>query len=265
MTSIFQRPPRSARSISSQYAEIPVRTETELLNAIGAIGARGNAAALPAVGGSVLICAPLQLTKPVIIPETCPGLTIRAAAKFPITPTPATILATMFDVRAEFFTVRDLFAFGAQDLVSGLFTSYFTTFVTVSGGASIGRSRIRPALIDNEAFVDRLFVDNSAGAASLAEISRNRQSNATSASALAVVAVDSITARVVDNILRRSASGIDAVNVGVNGGGAAIEGNECNGQKITTLANTGHSSVVGNTNCGTITLGNVSDVQAGNT
>lgn len=227
---------------ASQQAERPVASEAELRRAIGELAARFNINQTAGFGGGILLTGPFTIRSTIIIPERCPGLTIRAAGRFPIR-AGSTALAAMFDVRAEMVTIRDLLVYGDT-------AGYFTTFVTIGSTFSAGRSANNCRLLHNDLFVDRIFVD-SGGEADESLIEGNRQVEA-NASHSATISTTSPRVRIVNNPLLSDGGG-DTVTLGALAANCVVAGNDLNGGDVTSSASDGGNRIYGNTNPGTIT------------
>lgn len=222
-------------TISGAFDEVRVSTEDQFLAAISNISARGATNALAALGGSICFVAPVRPSKTWIIPEGCPGLTIRAISRFPIQPLDAA-LAAVFDVRAEFVTIRDLFIYGDS-------TGYATRFVQTGATFSSGRTANNLRVISNDVFCDQVFVDLSAGNCDDATIEGNWQSEANASHSAAVI-VDSPGARVGGNVLEDG--GGDSITVSANGDHCRIVDNDTGGGDITTSASGGANAISDN-------------------
>lgn len=226
-----------------------VTNEDELRRAIRTLAGVNAAVSVNRLtpGGLIVIACPIAVSSPIVIPDTCPGLTITAAARVPITP--RGVLATLFDVRAELVTLRDLFVYATTG-PTGLYTSYCTAFVTASAALAAGRSVTRLSVLDCDAFVDQIYVDASGGKATEAMIARNRQVEANAAHVTSLI-IDSLDCHVVDNNLPDGAPTAGAIAVTANGGRCSIRGNNVNGGAITTSASLGNNRLGGNVNVGT--------------
>lgn len=253
---IFTRPRRQiAQTQSAAFDEIRVPSYAELLNAITNIASRGAGNALAALGGSICIIAPFNdWAAPVIIPEECPGLTIRAISLFPLRAATAAV-SSMFDVRAEFVTIKDIFSYGDAD-------GYFTTFATTGSSFTSGRSANNLRLFNNVCFADRVFVDASSGKCDDAQIVGNWQNEANASHSAAIV-VDSPGALVSGNSLEDG--GGDSITVGANASRCAVVGNDCGGGDITSNASGGFNTISANRGVGAVVAAGTDDSAGGNT
>lgn len=252
---IFTRPKRQiASALSSAFDEVPVKTYSQLLQAITSIATRGASGPLAAMGGSICIIQPFSdWSSAVVIPEECAGLTIRAISRFPLrAAAPAT--AAMFDVRAEFVTIKDLFCYGDVD-------GYFTTFVTTGASFSTGRAVDNLRILNNDVFADRVFVDASLGKCDNAKIVGNWQNEANGSHSAAIF-VDSTDVLVSGNDLEDG--GADSITIGANGARARISDNYTGGGDITTTASGGFNAVSGNVLNGGTYTGAGTDAAAAN-
>jgi hypothetical protein len=239
---------RQERYCRTVYSEDELRTVLRALAGSSGVGTRLQP------GGMVIFGCPITFRSPVIVSEQLPGITITAAAKFPIRAASLGV-SSLFEVRAEFVTVRDLFVYGDTN-------GYFTTLATTGSSFSSGRSANAFAMLDCDFFGDRLFVDASAGKCDNARIIGNRQAAEANGAHGVPVVVDSDRCHVVDNDLR--SGGGDGITVGANGGECVLRGNNLNGATITTTGSSGKTAITGNTNCGVITTV-AGDVSSGNT
>lgn len=258
--SIFTRPKRSTqRSVADSYDEIRVTSEQQLRNAIGTLAARGAGSDLASLGGGIVIVSPLTISSPIIIPEECAGITIRSIAKVPVTAaTPA--LSALFDVRAEFVSIKDMFVYGTPE-------GYFDTFVLVTGSPIVGRSAKWLSVTDNIAFVNRLYVDDTADEAPAATIHNNKQVAADIGHPSASIVIGSIAVSIVDNSIEGGSAGdVDQILFNVNGGYSTIRGNYLDERNINTSLGLGHNAIVGNYALKVVPIVtvDVTDEQAGN-
>lgn len=224
---------RQQRSIRYAYSEDDFRRFITLFTQEAAL-----VGGLPFSGGGIVIAGPMSVTKPLVIPAGCGGLTIFAPARYPIYP--VGVLDTLFDVRATLVTIRDLFC------ASRSASNMFTTFVTVGAG---GANHLR--VLDNYVVADRVYVESAANAPNDCMVRDNVQSkiNATHA---APIVVHGGRTKVHGNSV--TDGGGDGITVGAGGDFCSIKGNDLRGADITTTASDGSNAVDGNTQCGTLTL-----------
>lgn len=139
MRSIEQSPRSWRQPIEASRRERYVYTDAELRLAIGdAMEAAGATAAN--VGTRIVIAAPLQVSRQVVLPAECPGLIVEGNSFTPIAVT-ETIAGGLFSLNASRQSVRGLFVSGATTfvdvdtaaediLIVGNTASGCTTFVT---------------------------------------------------------------------------------------------------------------------------------------
>lgn len=257
--SIFTRPRRQIQAAqSTAFDEFRVASEDEWHAAIASISARAGSGILAALGGAICFVAPFTVSAPLIIPGECPGLTVRALSKFPITAATAAV-STMFDVRAELVTIRDIFCHGATG-------GYFTTFVTNSGNATSGRSAHTCRVLDCDVIADRIYVDAAAGDAHRAKVRGVVQLSAANGTHDAPIVFDSgyCTADGCDI----DDGGGDAVTIEANGHSCHIVACNFDGADGTSTASQGNNTWIGNTEVGALNLeagAGIEDEEAANT
>jgi hypothetical protein len=250
----FKRIARATQtSVAASFDEARVATESELQNAISAIVRRASSGTLAALGSSICIVAPFKVSTPIVIPEECPGLTIRALSRFPVRAA-SVALSTMFDVRAEFVTIKDIFAYGDAD-------GYFTTFVTATGSSASGRSADNLNVMNCVAFADRVYVDTAGDAADslIFNVWQNEANNAHSAA----ITIDSPRVRV-DSCWLEDGGG-DSITITANASSCRITGNDLGGGDYTSTASGGFNTFSANTRVTTVTAHATDDTAGGNT
>jgi hypothetical protein len=227
-----------ARDVRQEGATRAVTSEPEMRRAIAEIGRKRKPA-------TIVVSQAFTTRAKFIVPTTCPGITITAAGKFPISA--RGVIDTLFDIRADNVTVRGV------ESRSPSTSNMFTTFTTSTAGES-------PSVIDNIPGADRIFVDASGGLAVNALVRGNRQTEV-NASHSAPIEIKSLRARIEGNTL--TDGGGDAVTIAAGGGDATVIGNDLGGADVTTTASSGGNTVGVNTSPGTLTL-HSTDIEVGN-
>ncbi len=244
MTSLFARPSGVRQTLQTQGSGRAVRevhSESELLAAISFAAASWIEGTISGFGFSIIIASPITIQRPVIIPYKCPGLSIFSVGRVPVFAGSAA-LSTAFICRAPFVTIRNLFVYGVP-------TGYFTTLLTMESPGVAGYDCQNVTLSGCDAFVDRLFVDSSAGDAEDARVVDNWQARAT-VSNTSTIYSNSDRATIRDN--RVQDCGTNAIEVDTLGGYASIHHNKCGGADITTSASQGFNTIDGNIQVGAI-------------
>lgn len=252
---VFTRPKRQIQgTLAQSYGETPVTSEQELLNAITACATRGATATLASFGSSILIAAPITVSARIVIPPECAGLTIRANSRFPISAaTPA--INGLFEVAAEYVTIRDLFVFGDAD-------GYFTTFVRTPSSFEPGRSSKGLSVIHNLVMTDVLYSDGSVGNAQEALVADNEQPSVPNAIlAGRRLSFNSIRCRAHHNVLRDNGGTVIATSSQASD--CVFMGNHTGGGDIDVTVGAGGNTVIGNVTEGGAVTGNVNDIFTG--
>lgn len=252
---LFRRPGARAvpQAVASWGGPIPVRTEAELRNAIGRVGAAGQAGeefGAGFLGARIEICAPLTLGSPVEIGPTCRGLTIAAAGLLAITPRVA--LARMFLVNAPAVTLDGLFCQARSTSV------FATTFVEIGDEDFAG-----DLFVMRDCFVaaDRIFVDDGKGASRI-RLTHNLHEDVSGTFAVPVL-VDG-RALIEGNDIKDGGSGV--IMVTSNGSRCRIIGNACDGGDIDTSASGGLNTIAANAEIGAgSAFAGTDDATGGNT
>ncbi len=208
----------------------PVYDEASMRAAI-AEAARADPTTLRGGGLTALIVSPFTTTKTFIIPRTATGFNIISNSRVPIKA--RGILASLFDVRADFVTIRGLFVF-ANSL-----TNYFTSFVITTGSPN------NTIVDDNVVTADRIFVTDGGDSASIRD---NYQTRVNATHAAPIVAHNSTL--VEGNTLHDG--GGDSITV--TGSHCRLLANDTGGGDITTTAGTGSNILALTTTPGTKTL-----------
>lgn len=223
---------RQQRGQRFVYSEVDFRRAITLLLAdLTTVGGR------PFSGGGLVFAGTFEVTRPLVIPAECAGVTIFAAARFPIFP--VGVVASLFDVRAPLVTIRDLLC------ASRSATHLFSAFVTVGNS---GADHLR--VLDNYVVADRVYVESATNDPNDCQVIGNVQSHISGTHAAPIV-VHGGRAKIERNNV--ADGGGDGITVGAGGDFASIKGNDLRGADITTSASDGHNVIDGNTQCGTIT------------
>lgn len=247
---IFQRAKRQVQQTQATGIHMQeVSTENELLSAVSAIASSG-------VPGTIVIVAPFTISAPVVIPSACAGLTIKAAGKFDIGASGA--VSSMFDVRAEQVTIRDIYSFNTAALINST-GNKFRTFVTSTLGQSGTSNSVRPALLNNIVFTARFYVEANTigvadyGAPSLIDnVCRSPDSESE-----AMVEIQTSGARLIGNRFVPDSIAFvfdDSLGSGVLGGNAMFVGNSWGGGSVDTSDAAAGSIFSANRDYGTQTL-----------
>ena len=234
-----------------------VRSEEELLYAIGEIAARfdailfGDVALLTAGGGKIVLADAFTLSAKVVIPPKCVLLTIEALPGAMLLPSVAD-QGVVFEVQAPSVTFRNVWAYASTKNGE---ISYFNTFIeAIDSGESYLGAGLNPRTIraiDCVALCDRLFVDSSAGTADNAYLS-GCTVNAPNATHDACVVFASKHCAVVDCSL--DDGGGDTVTIDAGAEYCRVNGSDLDGGDVTSTASDGSNVIMGNLRTGTLTL-----------
>lgn len=233
-----------------------VRTDAELRSAIGAI-AQGfdSTRVAPAVGSAIIIAAPFRVIAPIVIPGECPCLSIRATARFPIIADG--VISTMFDVRAELFDVSGLYVFASDT------TNYFTTFVTMTGSSTSGRSANFARIHGCHVTCDRILVDASSSDADDGALIDVHQQGVNGSHSVSVY-IDSPRWRVIGCDI--DDGGGDSIELEANAESCRIVGNDLGGGDYRSTGSNGFNTFSANVRVGAGGAAHASDdLLGGNT
>ncbi len=207
--------------------------------------AAGRARAGMIDSGVIVFSRPFRISRPLVIPAGCDGITIEAVGLFPMTPTG--VVSSMFEVNASRVTIQGIYAASTDA------AHMFTSFVTVpAAAADVTGTRV----LDNDVLCDRVYVEESGSDAS-SPLIRGNDHTEVNASHDAAVVVRGVGARIEANLLKDG--GGDSITI--VGSLCSINGNDCGGGDITTSAGGGGNRLSANTNVGTKTL-HADDVDA---
>ena len=190
-------------------------------------------------GGAIVVAAPITVSRPIVIPTQCGGLTISSPARYAITP--SGVVDTLFEVNGVHITIRDLYVRSRS--TSKMFTAFITT-----GDDTANYLRV----LDNVVYADRLYVENATFNPNYCHI-RGNTLTGISASFSAPVLIYGQRTSIIDNRLLTDGGG-DAITLSTGARFCAVTYNILRGADITTSASDGQNTVKGNTHRGTITL-----------
>ena len=228
-----------------------VRTEDELRQALTPLDVGTIAALLANTGRRIVITAPITLKAPIIIDASLPGTVIESHGKLPVFCGVDGIDA--FDVRAILCTIRGL-------LITSPNVTGNTSTLTFGAAVLANADGLRvqdvdtfgcDSLVVGETDVDDVHVT---GCKVLVTSGNNAPA----------VYVDGERWRIIGNSLDGSGTGV-AVLAGAASQYAAIVGNDCSGDGITTSAGLGSNTISANTNAGAVTAHATDDALGGNT
>lgn len=222
-----------------------VTTEKELRGAIKSLAEQAVDGNRVTPGGRVMICAPLTVGRPVVIPKQAAGITICSSSYVPIRARGN--ISTFLDVRAPLFTVEGLFL----DADAG--GNGFTTFVTLSGDSASGFDSGEATIRANRVRVDRVLVDASTGDSSDGQLLDNIQLDELNGAHAVSVFIDSNRWTVSKNTIKDGGAGVGSLVVGANGRDVGIENNDFGFGDVTTNASGGGNTIFANRRTGVIT------------
>lgn len=222
-----------------------VTTEKELRGAVKSLAAQAVDGNRVTPGGRIMICAPLTLSRPLVIPKQAAGITICASSYVPVRA--RGLVATFLDVRAPLFTVEGLF------LDADASGNGFTTFVTLSGVAASGLTSGDATIRGNKLNVDRILVDASVGGSTDGQLIDNEQLGELHGAHAVSVFIDSNRWTVSKNTIKDGGAGAGSLVVGANGRDVGIENNDFGLGDVTTNASAGGNTIFANRRTGVIT------------
>jgi hypothetical protein len=149
-------------------------------------------------------------------------------------------LSALFDVRAPYVTIKDLFVYSDIDAAA----PYFSAFVIAPSGSTCTKTMVQ----NNIVFVGTIFEDES-GTAHDSVISENRHEAAGSDSPIISVTSDRVNIR--DNTIKGTAT--DGITLAAGASECIVRGNHLNAGPIDSSASDGTNVIHGNTDVGTIT------------
>jgi hypothetical protein len=245
VTSIFRdrnlkRATLQNQSASSGFFE--VRTEDELVAALTPRDVTSDAQLAASYGRRIVITAPIQLHAPIIIDGSLPGVTIESNGQVQITPLVDGI--DCFVIRGSYPTLRGLRI--VSDVAGGIYFNRAIVFDTANFDAGeFGH-------YENNLVVAHAFIVDEVGGRGRGFIRDNGFVGILPAGAHAID-LDGTQWSISGNNIFTTGGG-DAIHMGANGGTSSINGNTLNSGTINTSLSTGLNSILGNTECGTITF-----------